>query len=88
MSDEEVSRRARDPDLSPQERQRYIREEKARGLRNRERRSNFEVNIDLAPVVEIGAGAILVYGAYRVVRFLPSLVPLLWWTAPANAAIP
>jgi RHS repeat-associated protein len=32
----------------------------------------------------IGAG----YIAYRVIRFIPSLFPPLWWTIPENAAIP
>lgn len=32
----------------------------------------------------IGAG----YVAYRVIRFIPSLFPPLWWTIPENAVIP
>ncbi|MEM9437726.1 MAG: hypothetical protein AAGA15_11855 [Pseudomonadota bacterium] len=36
----------------------------------------------------VGAGALLAYGAYRVVRMLPSLAPPLWWTIPANAVTP
>ncbi len=28
------------------------------------------------------------YGVYRVVRLLPSLLPPLWWTIPANLAVP
>ena len=35
----------------------------------------------------VGAG-VAAYAAYRVVRMLPSLLPPLWWTIPANAAIP
>ena len=48
---EEIMRRARDKTLSREERQRYIREEKARKLRSIEKRSNFEVgiNVDLGP---------------------------------------
>lgn len=34
-----------------------------------------------------GAG-VLTYGAYRCARMVPSLFPPLWWTIPANAAIP
>lgn len=37
--------------------------------------------------VGLGAAAI-VYGTYRVVRLLPSLLPPLWWTLPANLAVP
>jgi hypothetical protein len=39
VSDEEVSRSARDKSLSPEERLRYQREEKARGLRNKNKRN-------------------------------------------------
>ena len=35
--------------------------------------------------IVVGVG---VYAAYRIVRMLPSLFPPLWWTIPANAAIP
>jgi len=35
----------------------------------------------------VGAG-ILAYGAYRLIRFLPSLYPPLWGTIPANLATP
>jgi len=90
VPDEEVSRRARDPNLTPQERQRYIREEKARGLRNRERRSNFEVD-PLQPAVTAvvaGAGATAAYVVYRGIRLLPSLLPPLWGTLLPNLLIP
>ncbi len=40
VSDDEISRRARDPSLSPEERRRYQKEEKARGLRNKQKRGN------------------------------------------------
>ena len=40
---------------------------------------------EVAAVAGIGIG---LYIAYRVVRFLPSLFPPLWWTAPANALVP
>src|ERR1044072_1175394 len=32
--------------------------------------------------------AVAGYVAYRVIRFLPSLAPPLWWSIPANLAIP
>jgi hypothetical protein len=35
-------------------------------------------------VVTVGVG----YLIYRGVRLLPSLAPPLWWTLPANLAIP
>lgn len=35
-----------------------------------------------------GAGIGFGYIAYRVLRFLPSLAPPLWWTIPENLAIP
>ncbi len=35
--------------------------------------------------VGIGVG---LYVAYRVIRMLPSLLPPLWWTIPANVAVP
>jgi hypothetical protein len=37
-----------------------------------------------AAVGAVGVG----YAAYRVVRMIPSLFPALWWTIPANAAVP
>ena len=40
---------------------------------------------DVATVVGAGVGA---YVLYRAVRMLPSLLPPLWWTIPANAAVP
>lgn len=40
LSDKEVSRRARDKLLSPKERQRYKKEEKARELRNKQKRKS------------------------------------------------
>ena len=51
IPDEEISRRARDKNLPPQERQRYQREEKARGLRNKRKRQawiDVHTRIDLA----------------------------------------
>ena len=39
----------------------------------------------VATGVGVGAG---LYVAYRVIRFLPSLFPPLWWTIPANAVAP
>ena len=36
----------------------------------------------------LGGGAVLGYGVYRVLRMLPSLLPPLWPTIPANLAIP
>jgi hypothetical protein len=38
----------------------------------------------VAAAATVGAG----YVAYRVIRFLPSLAPPLWWTIPENIAIP
>jgi len=44
---------------------------------------------DVAKKVAAGVGiAAVAYGAYRVIRFLPSLFPPLWPTIPANLAIP
>jgi hypothetical protein len=39
-------------------------------------------------VVVVGGAAAVGYGIYRFVRFLPSLVPPLWWTIPTNLAVP
>lgn len=39
-------------------------------------------------VVKTAAGVGAAYVAYRCIRMLPSLVPPLWWTLPANAAVP
>lgn len=36
----------------------------------------------------VGGTVGLGYAAYRVIRFLPSLAPPLWWTIPENLAIP
>jgi hypothetical protein len=42
-----------------------------------------------AKAVAVTGGVLgLGYVAYRVVRFLPSLAPPLWWTIPENLAIP
>lgn len=41
LSDKEVSRRARDKSLSPKERQRYKKEEKAGELRNKQKRKSY-----------------------------------------------
>lgn len=46
------------------------------------------LDIDATDVAKVGAGVGLAYVAYRVIRFLPSLLPPLWGTAPANLAIP
>jgi RHS repeat-associated protein len=46
-------------------------------------------NGDTAKKIGIGVGALgTAYVAYRVIRFIPSLYPPLWWTIPANAATP
>ena len=50
-----------------------------------ETRDNTEKYKKAAKVVGIGAGA---YVAYRIIRMIPSLLPPLWWTLPANAACP
>ena len=34
------------------------------------------------------SGAVVLYAGYRLIRFLPSLLPPLWWTLPANALAP
>ena len=48
-----------------------------------------EESSDLArDVAVVGGGVALVYIAYRIIRFLPSLAPPLWPTIPANLAIP
>ena len=39
-------------------------------------------------IIGVGAGAGAAYVVYRVVRILPSLVPPLWWTIPANLVCP
>ncbi len=44
--------------------------------------------ITTSDVVKVAGAAAGAYVAYRVIRFLPSLLPPLWWTAPANAALP
>jgi hypothetical protein len=36
----------------------------------------------------VAGGVTLGYVAYRVIRFLPSLIPIFWETIPANLAIP
>ncbi len=41
---------------------------------------------ETAAKVGVGLGAL--YLTYRVIRMIPSLAPPLWWTIPANAAIP
>jgi hypothetical protein len=87
IPDDEISRRARDKDLPSQERQRYIREEKARQLRNKEKRNNFEVSVDPS-IAGIAAGGGTIYIAYRIIRILPSLAPPLWPTLPANLTLP
>ena len=40
LSDQEISKRARDPSLSSRERRRYQKEEKFRGIRNKRKRDN------------------------------------------------
>lgn len=86
VPDDEIRRRARDKSLSPEERQRYVQEEKARKWRNQQKRNNFQVDPDQVEAVVVTGVAL--YVGYRVVRFLPSLIPALWWTIPINAAAP
>jgi hypothetical protein len=43
------------------------------------------IGVDIGVGVGVGIGG---YAIYRGIRFLPSLLPPLWWTLPANAAIP
>jgi hypothetical protein len=48
-----------------------------------------EVKDNTTKIVVVGAGAVVAgYLIYRGIRMLPSLLPPLWWTIPANAAIP
>ncbi|MCA8347509.1 RHS domain-containing protein, partial [Burkholderia cepacia] len=39
-------------------------------------------------VVKTAAGVGAAYASYRAIRMIPSLVPPLWWTIPANAITP
>jgi hypothetical protein len=39
-------------------------------------------------VATVAVGAAGVYIVYRCLRMVPSLAPPLWWTIPANAALP
>jgi hypothetical protein len=43
------------------------------------------IHVDLPNAL---ASLSLGYASYRVARILPSLVPPLWWTLPANVTIP
>jgi len=49
-------------------------------------------NVPNNNLVEIGAGIVVsaatAYALYRIIRLLPSAAPPLWWTLPANLAIP
>jgi RHS repeat-associated protein len=55
---------------------------------NDESKSSCEVCPSGSTVVAVvGAGA-ATYGLYRCARMLPSLLPPLWWTIPANIIIP
>jgi hypothetical protein len=58
VPDEEISRRARDKTLSSQERQRYIKEEKIRGLRNKQKRNHIE---RLEEITGLAGGALVAY---------------------------
>ena len=40
------------------------------------------------PVAQVAEAAAAAYVAYRIIRFVPSLIPALWWTIPENLAIP
>lgn len=51
------------------------------------KRSDVVKNVGKGLVVTGGTAAVG-YVAYRGLRMLPSLVPALWWTIPANIAIP
>lgn len=72
VSDEEIKRLARDQTVSPQDRARYIREEKARRLRNQEKRSNFELSDPWGEIL-IGGGSVI------------AGVASAWWAAKALA---
>ncbi len=41
-----------------------------------------------AVVAQTSLALLIAYGGYRAIRLLPSLFPPLWWTLPANVAIP
>ena len=60
-----------------------------RGLRNKQKReSRFSVD-DVGKGVLVGGAAVGTgYLIYRGVRMIPSLLPPLWWTIPANVACP
>jgi len=51
-----------------------------------------EKGVDVTDVTKVVIGGVAVAGAayvvYRVIRFLQSLAPPLWWTIPANAIAP
>ncbi len=87
LTNEEISRRARDKSLSGKERRRYQTEEKYRKQRNvQKRKSNIDQVIpygyqnEIAVISTVSLG----YLAYRGIRLLPSLFPPFWWTIPGN----
>ncbi|HBR02434.1 MAG TPA: hypothetical protein DD738_07475 [Ruminiclostridium sp.] len=55
------------------------REQKQKGAKQKENTKKIATG-----AVVVGAG----YLIYRGIRFLPSLLPPLWWTMPANAILP
>jgi RHS repeat-associated protein len=56
------------------------------------RTKNTKPKIDTTTVVEGAATGVVVVGGayilYRIIRFIPSLAPPLWWTIPGNLALP
>ena len=91
LTNEEISRRARDKSLSGKERRRYQTEEKYRKQRNvQKRKSNIDQVIpygyqnEIAVISTVSLG----YLAYRGIRLLPSLFPPFWWTIPGNLMVP
>lgn len=63
LSDEEISRRARDKSLSGEERRRYQKEEKIRGNRNKQKRKNhYSFDLDaIGEIVGLTGTALVIY---------------------------
>jgi hypothetical protein len=38
--------------------------------------------------ITVGGSAVVLYGLYRGIRLLPSLLPPFWWTIPVNLVTP
>lgn len=61
-------------------------------LNNDEQDNSNQSEFSGEDLVQAGIGVTVIgaigYGVYRVIRLIPSFVPGLWWTLPANIAIP